>query len=275
MRIELTADKLNAAGCALIPTMGALHEGHLSLVRLARARTDRPVVATVFVNPTQFNDPADLERYPRDLERDAVLCAEAGADIVFAPAVETVYPPDQPRQPVTIPPVAHLPQLEDAGRPGHFEGVCQVVSRLFDLCQPVAAVFGEKDWQQLQTVRAMVTLQHRPIDIWAGPIVRESDGLAMSSRNTHLDDKHRLDARALYRALNASTNAPDPSSAEALMHAELEAINADIQYAAVRDAETLMPLVEHTDRPARALVCAFVGGVRLLDNAPWQPRRQD
>ncbi len=280
--------------------MGALHEGHLSLVKLAKAREQggwkpppqtsggwkpspqasggwkppphgkrRPVVVSIFVNPTQFNDPADLDRYPRELDLDAERCACAGADVVFAPEVETVYPPGEPACMPELPGVATEPGLEDAGRPGHFLGVVQVLTRLFDLCQPSAAVFGEKDWQQLQVARALCEMQGRDTEIWAGPIVREPDGLAMSSRNTHLGPKARQDALALSRALDAGCAASTVAQAERVMEQVLESVGADIQYAAVRDAATLLPITEPVDRPARALVCAVVGGVRLLDNRAW------
>ncbi len=288
-----------------MPTMGALHEGHLSLVTLARARSESggwkpppqepgwkppplggsqpdslkpfslgkscPVVVSIFVNPTQFNDPADLDRYPRELDLDAQRCAQAGADVVFAPEVETVYPPGEMAVMPEMPAVATDPGLEDAGRPGHFLGVVQVLTRLFDLCQPSAAVFGEKDWQQLQVARALCEMQGRETEIWAGPIVREPDGLAMSSRNTHLSPQARHDALALSRALDAGCAASSVNEAERVMREVLEAVGADIQYAAVRDAVTLMPIEEPSERPARALVCAVVGGVRLLDNRAWDP----
>jgi pantoate--beta-alanine ligase len=267
MRIVDEAGGLPGAGCVLVPTMGALHEGHLSLIRLARARSDAPVVVSVFVNPTQFNDPGDLARYPRDLGRDAALCASAGADVVFAPAVETVYPPGAQVPVPPLPAVATEPGLEDMGRPGHFAGVCQVVSRLCDLCRPRAMVFGEKDWQQLQVARALMRQQRREVEVWAGAIVREADGLAMSSRNVHLSAGARRDALALSRSIAAAGAEREVGAAEAAMRRELEAAGAEISYAAVRDAETLLAVRE--GRAARAVVSAVVGGVRLLDNGPW------
>lgn len=273
MRIVATPKELQSSGCTLVPTMGALHAGHLSLIRLAAQQHTSPVVVSIFVNPTQFNDPTDLARYPRTFERDAKICADAGADVLFAPSVETMYPPDEPMPAFTVPPVAIDPLLEDAGRPGHFAGVCQVVSRLFDLCDPSQAVFGEKDWQQLQTVRLLIQIERRPINIVPGPIVRDPDGLALSSRNRHLTPEDRTRARALSLALAEASNHPRPADAEAAMRSILESVEADIQYATVRDARTLMPLDPHTDNAARALVCAVIGGVRLLDNAPWTPAR--
>lgn len=268
MRVVHELEQLPEPGCVLVPTMGALHEGHLSLVRLAREHTRRPVVVSIFVNPTQFNDPEDLRRYPRDLERDARLCASAGADFVFAPTVETVYPAAPPVPVPPLPTVATEPKLEDAGRPGHFQGVCQVVSRLFDLCRPAAAVFGAKDWQQLQVVRAMIALQGRDIEIIEGDIVREPDGLAMSSRNKHLAGRARKDAIVLRRALDVASQSQDVAHAEQAMRETIESVGAQVAYAVVRDAHTLMPIHDPA-APARALVSAIVGGVRLLDNAPW------
>lgn len=268
MRVVHEVGDLPGAGCVLVPTMGALHEGHLSLVRLARARSHQPIVVSVFVNPTQFNDPKDLARYPRDLAGDAALCERAGADVVFAPAVATVYPPDEPVAVPPLPPVATEPRLEDAGRPGHFAGVCQVVARLCDLCRPAAMVFGEKDWQQLQVARALMRAQDRTTEIWPGPTVREADGLAMSSRNVLLTPEARRDAGALWRALAAADQEAESEAAEVAMRRVLEGVGAEVSYAAVRDPETLMPI--GPGGPGRALVSAIVGGVRLLDNGPWR-----
>ncbi|GAB4386429.1 MAG: pantoate--beta-alanine ligase [Phycisphaerales bacterium] len=267
MRVATLPEELPGGG-VLVPTMGALHEGHLSLIRLAGSSGPGPVVVSVFVNPTQFNDPKDFERYPRDLARDVDLAEQAGAEIVFAPGVETMYPPGCPVPVPTLPAVATRPGLEDAGRPGHFAGVCQVVSRLFDLCRPERAVFGEKDWQQLQVVRAMVRAQGRRIEILPGAIVREPDGLAMSSRNVLLSDRDRQAALALRRSLDAACGETDVARAEQAMRAVLDVSNVRVEYAVVRDADTLEPM-----RPGaaagRALVCATVGGVRLLDNDAW------
>lgn len=272
--IEHIAD-FDAAGGVLVPTMGALHPGHVSLVRLARAAADRhgpgtPVVVTVFVNPSQFNDPADLERYPRTLETDAAACEAAGADVVLAPSVEDVYPEGDASPWPEVPPVGR--GLEADGRPGHFEGVCRVVRRLFDVTHPVAAVFGEKDWQQLQVVRAMSERDGLGVGIIPGPIVREADGLAMSSRNVHLTEEARVRARSISRAIREAGEEPTPAHAEDRLHAVLRTGGVDeIAYAVVRDAETLEPPGPRTIAH-RALVTAVVGGVRLLDNGPWPSR---
>lgn len=268
MRVIVDPGQIVSGG-VLVPTMGALHEGHLSLIELARSRKCGVVVVSVFVNPTQFNERADFDRYPRDLDRDVAMAERAGADVVFAPGVETMYPPAAVVPVPDLPGVATRPGLEDAGRPGHFAGVCQVVSRLFDLCRPREAVFGEKDWQQLQVVRAMVAAQHRPIGIIPGPIIREPDGLAMSSRNVLLSPDARRTAIALRRSLDAAQASGSPVEAEAAMRAALDLPGVQIQYAAVRDAETLESSRQHQTPPGRALVCARVGGVRLLDNDAW------
>jgi pantoate--beta-alanine ligase len=268
-------DQLSAAlgdGARIfIPTMGALHEGHASLIRLgaqwARQHSWPHVVVSIFVNPTQFNDPKDLERYPRTLEADVTLCQAAGATAVFAPSVDEVYPAGTAESRVPLPDVAFTPGLEDAHRPGHFDGVCQVVARLFEMVHPTAAVFGEKDWQQLQVVTAMVAHQGSPIRIIPGPTIREHDGLAMSSRNRFLPPEERARAVVISGALRAAQAHDVAVEAEAAMARVLLAAGASIDYAVVRDAATLLDV--SPDRPARAIIAARLGGVRLLDNAPW------
>lgn len=272
MRIVTTAADLGPfAGCVLVPTMGALHAGHLALVRAARAEASKlrgaTVVVTIFVNPTQFNDPKDLERYPRTLDADAAGCREAGADAVFAPGVAEVYPPGVAIPTPPLPDVATRPGLEDAHRPGHFAGVCQVVSRLFALTRPAAAIFGEKDWQQLKVIEAMSRSLTPQVRIIPHPTAREGDGLAMSSRNVFLTGDQRPRAAALSRALRDACAEPAPAAAEARMRAVLEDAGLGVEYAVVRDAETLMPPAG--PRPARALIAARLGAVRLIDNAEW------
>jgi pantoate--beta-alanine ligase len=254
--------------------MGALHEGHLSLVRLACSvrRRDEPVVASVFVNPTQFTVQADLDAYPRPLERDLAMLAEAGADVAFCPSETEMYPPGVAVAIPELPLVAVEPGLEDAGRPGHFAGVCQVVARLFEVCRPRAAVFGEKDWQQLQVVSAMARGLSGVVEIIAGPIVREADGLAMSSRNARLGVEDRRRAAGLRRALVAGGQGRTAAEAEEIMQRVLAESVDELLYAVVRDAEHLTPLSPGAVR-GRALVCAHVGGVRLLDNAAWAAAR--
>jgi len=272
--VARTAEDLRvfAAG-VLVPTMGGLHEGHATLVDLARREADRrdgaPVVVSVFVNPRQFEEPHDYERYPRVLDEDAGVCAAHGADCVFAPTVEEVYPPGVSVADLPTPPVASEPGLEDQHRPGHLEGVCQVVHRLFQLARPAAAVFGEKDWQQLQLARALSRERGLGVQIIPAPTVREPDGLAMSSRNRFIRPEDRPRAGAISRALRESSEEATPTDAERRMRAILDEAGAKIDYAAVRDAETL--LEPAPPRPARALIAARFGDVRLIDNMPWTP----
>lgn len=262
------------AGGTFVPTMGALHEGHLSLIRLARS-LGRPVITSIFVNPTQFGPDEDFDRYPRTIDADVELATEAGTDVVYAPSAETIYPDgvDQPAS-VALPAVATDPGLEDAGRPHFFAGVCDVVGRLFDQVRPSVAIFGEKDWQQFQVIRAMVASDPRfkDIEVRPGPIVRDPDGVAMSSRNAYIPDDARPRARGLVTALEATRGTRDPIDAESRMRAALESHGLEVEYAVIRDAETLLA-PSTPDRPCRAIITArldFDGGsVRLLDNGPF------
>jgi pantoate--beta-alanine ligase len=263
-------------GGRLVPTMGALHKGHAQLIRRATADTGAgPLIVSVFVNPTQFNDPADLQRYPRTLEADIELCARAGADVVFAPEVSEMYPPEGVPVPA-LPATATEPGLEDAHRPGHFAGVCQVVARLFDLCRPVVTYFGEKDWQQYCVIREMVAMQGRALRVVGVPTVREPDGLAMSSRNRFLSASARRSALAISAALRAALARTGVHEAVEAMRSELARPGREggepvhVEYAVIREAETLRPVeTSRPGSPTRALIAARVGGVRLIDNAPW------
>lgn len=255
--------------------MGALHAGHAALIRRA-TELAHPVVVSVFVNPTQFGPNEDFARYPRTLEQDLALAAGAGADVVFAPEVNTVYPMDSPTPAPPLPPAATRPGLEDAQRPGHFAGVCQVVARLFDLVPCQAAIFGEKDWQQLQVIRQMVEgMAATSAARWPGlrivshPTVREADGLALSSRNRYLRPEQREQALGLSRALDAAQSARLPQDAERVMREVLVRHGLQIDYAVVRDAESLDPITCF-DRPARALIAARLDTVRLIDNAAME-----
>lgn len=243
--------------------MGALHAGHLSLIEAMRRECD-DVVVTVFVNPTQFDDPADLDRYPRTLETDLAACRQAGATAVFAPTQDTIYPPDQTVWMPPLPAVATQPGLEDACRPGHFDGVCTVVARLFDLARPAKAIFGEKDWQQMLVLEAMVE-EHADrwngLQLLRGPTVRESDGLAMSSRNALLPAAQRERALGLSRALAAA------GDGEQAMRTILDEHGLETEYAVVRDARTLEPVEPGSGAAARALIAARLDEVRLIDNA--------
>jgi pantoate--beta-alanine ligase len=270
---------IQGAPCAFIPTMGALHEGHLALIRRA-ATCGGPVVVSIFVNPTQFGPGEDFNRYPRSLATDIPAAEQAGADVIYAPPVEEVYPTaDGPSVP-PLPAVAFQPGLEDARRPGHFAGVCQVVARLFDLVQPRWAIFGEKDYQQLLVIRALVEQENHSeaiaaprwpdLEIIAHPTVREPDGLAMSSRNQYLTPNDRERALGLSRALKAAARAETTAGAEVAMQRILQNHALQVDYAVVRDAKSLLPIESFAD-PARALVAARLENVRLIDNCSVGP----
>jgi len=282
MGVVYTSDEVRArGGCVLVPTMGALHEAHLALIRLgaagARSRgLAGGCVVSVFVNPTQFNDPADFERYPRSLESDAEAAMGAGAAAVYAPSVEEVYPEGTGARAPCLPPVATEPGLEDRHRPGHFAGVYRVCKRLFELTGCGAAVFGEKDWQQLQLVRAMVERERMGVEILAGRTVRDPDGLAISSRNQHLTPADREPALSLSRALRAGGETLDPDEAEHRMRSIMVEGGAEPEYHAVRRADTLLRIrPDDLDGaggprvPCRVLVAARVGSTRLIDNMAW------
>lgn len=274
MNVASTAAELRPFhGGVFVPTMGALHAGHAALIRHAAAEAAKlrcAVVVSIFVNPTQFNDPADLARYPRTLEADVRLCREHGATAVFAPDRVEVYPADAPPPVPPLPAVGRLPGLEDSRRPGHFAGVCQVVNRLFELVKPAAAVFGEKDWQQLQVITAMVQELRLPIRVIPSPTVREHDGLAMSSRNVFLTPAERPRAAAIHRSLVECRHAPDPASAEQTLHRTITDAGLSVEYAVIRNAATLRaPEPGASRNTLRALVAARLGAVRLIDNAAW------
>lgn len=258
-------------GGVVVPTMGALHEGHAALIRRAVevARGEQPVVVTIFVNPTQFNDPADFQRYPRTFDADVALCTRAGADVIFAPAVDEVYPPGDRRAAPALPEQATAPGLEDRFRPGHFKGVCEVVRRLFELTGASAAVFGEKDWQQLQVIRSMSAREGLEVAITPCPTVREPDGLAMSSRNRFLGEAERARATAVSRALCEACGCTTAGEAERVMRGVLEGDGLEVEYAVVRESESLRARAPDWRGPGRALIAARLGSVRLIDNAPW------
>jgi pantoate--beta-alanine ligase len=252
---------------ALVPTMGALHEGHLRVVKLARASADRTVVS-IFVNPAQFSDPKDLERYPRTLKEDVALLATVGTAMVFAPPAEEIYPPHFQSW-------VNVEQLgkryEEAARPGHFRGVATVVSMLLNIIRPTIAVFGEKDFQQLRVIEQMAADLKLPTNIVRAPIVREDDGLAMSSRNRRLSAEGRRAAAVLSRGLHIARDARvgGEQRASALKEMALDVIRSEqrvaVDYLEVADETTLDPL-NMVEKPARMLVAAVVDGVRLIDN---------
>jgi pantoate--beta-alanine ligase len=257
-----------AAGCVgFVPTMGYLHEGHLSLVEAARRDCDT-VTVSLFVNPLQFGPNEDLASYPRDLDRDAALVAEFGADVLFAPPLEVMYPGDL----LTTVTVSQVTEgMEGARRPGHFDGVATVVAKLFAGIQPERAYFGRKDAQQLVTVRRMTIDLSFSTVIVGSPIVREADGLALSSRNIYLDARERVAARSISRGMFAAAEAVAAGERSA---SELERIVAspangesgiDVEYATLSDQDAASPL-ELLDRPAFLAMTAKVGTTRLLDN---------
>jgi len=264
---ELAAYRLSGQSVGLVPTMGALHEGHLSLIRRAEEENGL-VVVSVFVNPTQFNDPSDLERYPRSLETDTELAGSTGASIIYAPAVETIYPPGF----ATGVHVAGITDLwEGESRPGHFDGVATVVSILLNQVRPDRSYFGEKDFQQLVMIRRLHRDLSLPGDIVPCPTVRERDGLAMSSRNARLGVADRAAAPALHEALDAMREAAVGGERSALKLAILGAVMVkraprfELDYLQVVDPVTLDPL-EDVVPGARAIIAATIGGVRLIDN---------
>jgi pantoate--beta-alanine ligase len=250
----------------VVPTMGALHAGHLSLVQAAKAGTDR-VIVTIFVNPKQFNAAEDLAKYPRTEAADAALLAQAQIDAIFAPLAEEVYPPGFATT-ISVSGVAE--PWEGAMRPGHFEGVATVVAKLFGMTQASRAYFGEKDWQQLQVVRRMVADLNLPVEVVGCATLREVDGLAMSSRNVRLSASARAAAPALHAAMvQAGRAIRSRIAAEiALQHAKTTVLAAGfdaVDYMALCDAETLGPATDPA-RPWRLLAAAVAGGVRLIDN---------
>jgi pantoate--beta-alanine ligase len=278
MRVVSTIEEVRAwradleASVGLVPTMGALHEGHLSLLRRARTENAR-VAATIFVNPTQFGPKEDLNRYPRDLERDRRLLADAGCDLLFAPEAAAMYPEGFATY-VEPGPVAG--PLEGERRPGHFRGVCTIVLKLLNVVQPHRAYFGRKDAQQLAVVRRMARDFDLPVEIVPGETVREADGLALSSRNAYLSPVERQAAPVLKRALDAARAACRAGerrgdALRAILEAEIgrEPL-ARLDYAAVADPDTLREL-EHVEGPALGLLAVFVGGTRLIDNLPLTP----
>jgi len=273
-RAELTALLAERAGrVGFVPTMGALHEGHASLMRVARQEVgDGPVVVSVFVNPLQFGAGEDLDRYPRTLDLDLKVCEQEGVDIVFAPAVEEVYPswPAQPSVTVEPGPLANV--LEGKVRPGHFRGVLTVVAKLFGLVRPDVAVFGQKDYQQLVLIRQMVADLCLPVEVVGAETAREPDGLALSSRNRYLDGEQRVEATVLHRALARAQLDARYGVERALGAARAElrtATRVDVGYLVVTTPELGdLPAQVPPGTEARMLVAARVGTTRLIDNVP-------
>ncbi len=258
----------------LVPTMGALHEGHLSLVQAACKRTD-VVVVSIFVNPTQFAPGEDFERYPRDIAADLELLSAEGVELVFAPSVEEMYGDGVETK---VDPGPLTERWEGAIRPGHFDGVATVVAKLFNVVRPDLAFFGEKDYQQLRVVTRMAEDLDLGVGIVACPIVRDSTGLALSSRNAYLTAEQRLAALALPQALEAAATRVvagdlDPCALEAAMTEVVARAGGDIvdlEYAALVDAITLEPAISF-DTPVRAIIAARLGATRLIDNCALIP----
>ncbi|MEZ5798291.1 MAG: pantoate--beta-alanine ligase [Paracoccaceae bacterium] len=252
----------------VVPTMGALHDGHLSLARRARADCDR-VITTIFVNPKQFNNPEDLKKYPRTEEADAALLATVPVDAIFAPHPDEVYPEGF----ITTVSVGGVSEpLEGRMRPGHFDGVATVVTKLFGMTLADRGYFGQKDWQQLQVVLRLVRDLNLPVEIVGCETIRETDGLAMSSRNVRLTPEGRGKAPVLYAAITAAAQDIRAGQSDRMAIREAaETIRAAgferVEYIELRDAETLMPS-DDPSRPRRMLAAAWLDGVRLIDNIP-------
>ena len=274
LRQQLLPSRQAGKRIGFVPTMGALHAGHIALVARARAECET-VVVSIFVNPTQFNDPKDLEAYPRPLERDLEMCREAGADVVFVPTASEMYPDGYATRVTVTGPLTSL--LEGYYRPGHFEGVTTVVAGLFGAVLPDRAYFGEKDWQQLKVVERMTRDLHLPTEIITCPTVREADGLALSSRNVRLSAAGREKARVIPFLLNTAQDLLDSAMPETqtdrgpvLRHWLTTLLTSnqpevEMEYIAVVDPDTLFDLDEITAR-ALVAVAVRVDGVRLIDN---------
>jgi len=257
----------------LVPTMGALHQGHASLVKQCVADNDITIVS-VFLNPTQFNDPKDLERYPRTFEEDCNILNEVGADIVFAPTPKEMYPTPDNRH-FEFPPTSTV--MEGAKRPGHFNGVCQVVSRLFYITKPHNAYFGEKDWQQICVIKQLVKYLNLDINIIECPIIREESGLAMSSRNALLTSEERAIAANIYRILKESITKKDSLSVGELQQEVINSINTidqlEVEYFEIVDGNTLETVHSWNDSPyIVGCITVYCGAtpIRLIDHIKYK-----
>ncbi len=270
---QLFEDRKRGKSIGLVPTMGALHEGHASLVRRS-VKENSVTVVSVFVNPTQFNDKNDLQHYPRTLDADCQLLDSCGADYVLAPAVEEMYPTPDTRH-FEFPPVSTV--MEGAHRPGHFNGVCQVVSRLFYIVKPDRAYFGEKDWQQIAVVKAMVKHLGLKVQIVECDIVRDTDGLARSSRNTLLTEGERAIAPTIYKALKDSLAYAKTHSVAETHDFVVNAINAvdglDVEYFSIVDGNTLQDVSSWDDTPyVVGCITVYCGKtpIRLIDHIKYK-----
>ena len=272
--LRASLDRFRARGrrVAFVPTMGALHRGHLALVGEARRRVGKEgiVAVSIFVNPTQFGENEDYSRYPRTLESDLAKCREAGVNVVFAPSVDEMYPPGSETR---VHPGALAEPLCGEHRPGHFEGVATIVAKLFAVVGPSIAVFGKKDYQQLRVITRMAKDLCFPVEVVPYPTVREEDGVALSSRNAYLSEADRERARAIPRALTAAARAfeggeRDPARLRAIAHGIVEPAADSIDYVALVDADTLAPFEGGSKVKDRALlaIALRIGSTRLIDN---------
>ena len=273
LRGELGQARAEGKKIGMVPTMGALHAGHASLVKRSVAENGLTVVS-VFLNPTQFNDKKDLEKYPRTLDADCALLESIGADVVFAPSVEEMYPEPDTRK-FSYPPVDTV--MEGAYRPGHFNGVCQIVSKLFAAAEPDRAYFGEKDFQQIAVIRAMVKDLKMPVEIVPCPVVREESGLTMSSRNTLLTDEERAVAAHINAVLVKSKNFATNHTLKETRRYVVDALNAivglEVQYFSIVDGRTLQELEAWTDSDyVVGCITVFCGSqpIRLIDHVKYK-----
>lgn len=270
LRKLLDADRAAGKSVGLVPTMGALHDGHLSLIERARKDND-VVVVSVFVNPTQFNNPEDLRTYPRTIEADCEKMNTVGVDYAFVPDVEEMYPEPDTRV-FDLGSVAEV--MEGAMRPGHFNGVAQIVSKLFDIVKPDRSYFGEKDFQQIAVIRRMAELEGFDLDIIACPIKREADGLALSSRNVRLTEAQREVAPLIHKTLESSKEWAADHSVDETIRYVTEEINSfphmQVEYYQIVDGNTMQPILQWSDTDyAVGCITVYCGDVRLIDNIKY------
>ncbi len=268
LRNFLNDCRFSSQKIALVPTMGALHNGHLSLIESAKKSADI-TVCSIFVNPTQFNDPEDLKKYPRPIEQDIALLEKVSCDVLFLPSVEEMYAENEAKWHLDL---GRLDQIwEGEKRPGHFQGVTQVVYKLFNLVQPDVAFFGQKDFQQVMVIQKMIDLKKLPIEIIIHPIVRDTDGLALSSRNTRLSELGKKQALVLYRMLSYAKSNFTEQSIEEIEQYAIQILNeetaAELEYFAICETRTLERAHSiEANKQYVALVVVWIEGVRLIDN---------
>lgn len=269
LKVLLSPLKEAKSKVALVPTMGALHKGHLSLIEIAQKQAEI-VVCSIFVNPTQFTDPKDLEKYPRPLEHDIKMLKDAGCSVVFMPTVKEMYPsfPNPENWHIDLGPAEFL--LEGEFRKGHYQGVTQIVKKLFDAVEPDVAFFGQKDFQQVLMIKNMVKFFNLQVEIISCPIIREDDGLAMSSRNIHLTAADRKNALILSQALQYVKDHINQTSLNAVLATAKSMIQktegVELDYFTIAAEDTLLPIRDHDAKDGIALVAAKVGETRLIDN---------